>query len=168
MNLKYQLLSMVSRVINRNKCYNITMINLNCKRCEKQFSVLNKACLRRYCSDICKYVEAKCEYCDSKYCKVQQNQRFCTKDCSQKAIRSGFYHDSFFRKRYLVLLRDGFRCQYCGRSPRKERNCVLHIDHIKPRSAGGGDELDNLIASCDWCNLGKGSYYKNPRNSDNQ
>lgn len=56
------------------------------------------------------------------------------------------------RTRFQVLKRDGFTCQYCGANG---EGVVLHVDHIHPRSKGGGDELDNLITACIACNLGK-------------
>ncbi|WP_391540633.1 HNH endonuclease [Lonepinella koalarum] len=48
--------------------------------------------------------------------------------------------------------RDGFKCQYCGKSA---PDVVLHVDHINPVSKGGSDDLMNLITSCSDCNLGK-------------
>jgi predicted restriction endonuclease len=57
--------------------------------------------------------------------------------------------------RFKVLKRDGFRCHYCGRSPHKDPNVILHVDHIKPLSKGGSWDEKNLITSCKECNLGK-------------
>jgi len=60
--------------------------------------------------------------------------------------------------RYRVLVRDGFRCRVCGRSPALEAGVVLHVDHIKPRARGGGrggKSLRNLQTLCRECNLGK-------------
>jgi len=56
--------------------------------------------------------------------------------------------------RFSVLRRDGFTCQYCGKSA---PNVLLEVDHIKPRSAGGGNEDTNLVTSCRDCNRGKGA-----------
>ena len=56
------------------------------------------------------------------------------------------------RIRFEVFKRDSFTCQYCGRmSP----DVVLQVDHIKPVSKGGKNEILNLITSCADCNLGK-------------
>jgi 5-methylcytosine-specific restriction endonuclease McrA len=52
-----------------------------------------------------------------------------------------------------LLLRDDYRCQYCGRRPGARG---LNIDHVLPRSRGGRDEWDNLVISCKSCNLRKG------------
>lgn len=58
------------------------------------------------------------------------------------------------KKRFKVLQRDGFRCVYCGSTPDKS---LLHVDHVTPRSAGGGNDIGNLVTSCRDCNLGKGA-----------
>jgi hypothetical protein len=57
--------------------------------------------------------------------------------------------------RFRILSRDGFRCQYCGRSQRE--GAVLHVDHVHPVAAGGTTDEGNLITACDECNLGKSS-----------
>ncbi len=54
--------------------------------------------------------------------------------------------------RFSVFERDGFKCQYCGSQP---PSVVLQVDHVVPVSKGGGNELDNLVASCTNCNAGK-------------
>jgi hypothetical protein len=56
--------------------------------------------------------------------------------------------------RFEVLLRDGFRCIYCGRTG---QNIELQIDHLIPVSGGGSNELENLVTSCQECNQGKRS-----------
>ncbi len=50
-----------------------------------------------------------------------------------------------------VLRRDRFRCQYCGSRD------LLTIDHVMPRSRGGRDTWDNLVAACTRCNNRKGN-----------
>ena len=59
--------------------------------------------------------------------------------------------------RYKVLSRDKFRCVICGRSPAKDANIELHVDHIYPWSRGGKNTEENLRTLCFDCNLGKGS-----------
>ena len=60
------------------------------------------------------------------------------------------------RLRFRVLLRDNFKCQYCGASPATQAGVALHIDHRKPFSQGGSSDFGNLVTSCSKCNLGKG------------
>jgi DNA-directed RNA polymerase subunit RPC12/RpoP len=56
--------------------------------------------------------------------------------------------------RFEIFKRDGFKCQYCGATPNKE---VLQVDHITPVAEGGENDIDNLITSCQPCNIGKGA-----------
>ena len=48
-----------------------------------------------------------------------------------------------------VLRRDGHRCAYCGRA-------ASTVDHVLPRSRGGRDTWENLVAACLPCNGRKG------------
>ena len=57
--------------------------------------------------------------------------------------------------RFDILVRDAFTCRACGRSPRKDDDIKLHVDHIKPIHHGGKTEPDNLQVLCQDCNLGK-------------
>jgi len=50
--------------------------------------------------------------------------------------------------RRAVFVRDGHRCQYCGAS-------AENIDHVIPRSKGGGHVWDNVVAACRPCNTRK-------------
>jgi 5-methylcytosine-specific restriction endonuclease McrA len=52
-----------------------------------------------------------------------------------------------------ILLRDGFTCQYCHA---KFAAGELTLDHVLPRSRGGGSVWENLVASCFSCNNRKG------------
>jgi 5-methylcytosine-specific restriction endonuclease McrA len=53
--------------------------------------------------------------------------------------------------RTRIYKRDGNECVYCG--SKKE----LTLDHVVPKSKGGGNEWTNLVTSCFKCNLKKGS-----------
>lgn len=50
--------------------------------------------------------------------------------------------------RRAVFARDGHRCQYCGRP-------AENLDHVVPRSRGGGHAWENVVASCRACNARK-------------
>lgn len=63
------------------------------------------------------------------------------------------------RLRFKILLRDGFTCVKCGRSPLKSKNVELHVDHIIPWSKGGETIPENLETKCKECNLGKGNAF---------
>ena len=53
--------------------------------------------------------------------------------------------------RFNLFLRDEFKCQYCGSKG------DMTFDHIVPRSKGGRTTWENVVASCQKCNLRKGS-----------
>jgi len=50
-----------------------------------------------------------------------------------------------------VFRRDRYRCQYCGCADR------LTLDHVLPKSRGGRDSWENLVAACVPCNNRKGN-----------
>lgn len=52
-----------------------------------------------------------------------------------------------------VLARDNYCCQYCGAQPGRSQ---LTVDHVLPRSQGGGKSWENLVAACGPCNRRKG------------
>ena len=54
--------------------------------------------------------------------------------------------------RFEVFKRDKFTCQYCGLSA---PDVILEIDHIKPVSKGGTNDILNLVTACRECNRGK-------------
>jgi len=59
------------------------------------------------------------------------------------------YHREVSISRRGVLARDAHSCQYCG--SRAET-----IDHVLPRSRGGGHTWENVVAACRTCNVRKG------------
>ncbi len=63
-------------------------------------------------------------------------------------------------KRFRIFERDGFRCQYCGRTPPA---VILQIDHVLPVSKGGQNNEENLWTSCLACNAGKRDRVIEPR-----
>ncbi len=68
-----------------------------------------------------------------------------------KLIRTLYRSRVTFSKRN-VLVRDRFRCAYCGK-----KSSRLTIDHIIPRSRGGRTNFENCVACCRACNIRKGS-----------
>jgi hypothetical protein len=56
--------------------------------------------------------------------------------------------------RQRILNRDGHTCQACGMDGNS-------VDHIVPRSAGGGDQDWNLQTLCTSCNSAKGGGFFN-------
>ncbi|MEB3358180.1 MAG: HNH endonuclease [Synechococcales bacterium] len=51
-----------------------------------------------------------------------------------------------------ILHRDAHSCQYCGYT-----GDDLTLDHMVPRSRGGGDSWENIVTACVRCNVKKGN-----------
>ncbi len=60
--------------------------------------------------------------------------------------------------RHNIFKRDDFKCLYCG----SDRN--LTLDHVLPRSRGGGNSWTNLATCCTKCNSLKDN--KTPEEAD--
>lgn len=90
--------------------------------------------------------------CNKKFKPVNEVQKFC---CVK--------HQKIFNRRqqgvksrntnYDIFENDGFRCQYCGKTPKD--GIKLVVDHIYPVSKGGKGKRFNLITSCSKCNRRK-------------
>lgn len=63
------------------------------------------------------------------------------------------YTEGWLTIRFLVLKRDHYRCQICGRTA--QDGVKLEVDHKIARSKGGSDDLSNLWTLCFDCNRGK-------------
>ena len=68
-----------------------------------------------------------------------------------KLIRTLYINRVPFSKKN-VLVRDGFKCAYCGAERQR-----LTIDHIIPKSKGGKADFENCVSSCKPCNNKKGN-----------
>lgn len=51
-----------------------------------------------------------------------------------------------------ILRRDNYTCQYCG-----DRERMLTVDHVLPKSRGGKTSWNNVVVACKPCNLKKGN-----------
>lgn len=58
-----------------------------------------------------------------------------------------------------IFYRDSHNCQYCGCS-----GDSLTLDHVVPRSRGGGDSWENIVTACVRCNIKKGN--RTPREAN--
>jgi 5-methylcytosine-specific restriction endonuclease McrA len=60
-----------------------------------------------------------------------------------------------------IFARDHNQCQYCGK---KFVTSELSLDHVVPRSQGGGTSWDNIVCACVDCNVRKGG--RTPRQAN--
>jgi hypothetical protein len=69
-----------------------------------------------------------------------------------KAINTNFNKKMPYSKQ-SVFIRDGYKCQYCG----KELNVKnATVDHVLPTSKGGKSSFTNCVTACRVCNHWKG------------
>ena len=94
--------------------------------------------MEKYCSSCSRVFKDS----DFKFCP------YCAKPLKTRVGRQ-----SIPRKlRHLVFERDRYRCRECGATNKQTQ---LHVDHIKPVSKGGTNDLDNLQTLCEKCNMAK-------------
>ena len=60
-----------------------------------------------------------------------------------------------------VERRAGARCEYC-RMHQALQGATFHVEHVWPRSRGGGSTLSNLAWACPGCNLRKSDRVEAP------
>jgi rubrerythrin len=96
---------------------------------------------------------------DESYEKEVDEDDIQKEESGKKKMRRTKRHISD-RLRFKILLRDGFTCRKCGRSPLKKLGVELHVDHILPWSKGGETVTENLETKCKQCNLGKGNAFE--------
>ncbi len=145
-----------------------------CKKCGKLFEPYKKKKTQKYCGSTklkigCSYLvfkeknarlakkshkkfrdekrlKRKCKLCEINIGEKEPRCIYCDK-CKKKKN-----NEQNCKKRFNILKKFNFTCQYCGR---KAPEVVLHIDHIFPKSKGGRFALDNLTVACKECNVGK-------------
>jgi 5-methylcytosine-specific restriction endonuclease McrA len=65
-----------------------------------------------------------------------------------KAIRK-FYGKAVQWSKTNLFVRDGYTCQYCGKTLPAHK---LTVDHIVPQARAGKTEWENCVAACHPCN----------------
>ena len=90
--------------------------------------------------------------CDIIFKKNRHNQIYCSPECS---LEAGEQKKKEARRltTFEIFRHDGFRCQYCGRTPAD--GIKLVVEHIYPISKGGKSDRFNLTTACSECNLSK-------------
>lgn len=93
-----------------------------------------------------------CEECVSRYLLSQEKVSPLKQETSFAKAERAKMTPSL---RFAMLQRDAFTCRGCGRSPLRNEEVVLCVDHIHPVSLGGKTEPSNLQTLCFDCNSGK-------------
>lgn len=81
--------------------------------------------------------------------RITPKQKRGTKSKAAEERSNHYRTKAWFQIRREVMVRDGMRCQMCG------KDCfgkyAAHIDHIKPLAEGGADDMENLRLLCQRC-----------------
>lgn len=103
------------------------------------------------------WIQGACAVCGEQFLSPGAASRYCSLECRHVA-RSGTWIN--YLDRMAIYDRDSWTCQICGRpldtgcSPLSDDYPTL--DHIVPRSLGGGDASSNLRCACRLCNSIRG------------
>lgn len=136
--------------------------NIKCTWCGEPISTNIKT--QKYCSSKCSSeaikkpkIVKKCIMCKSEFKTNYSTQKYCCAKCRSESNKERLQGKKtpYTLLRFEILKRDKFKCQYCGRNPRED-DIKLVVDHIIPKKKGGKNTANNLITSCQDCNLGKG------------
>lgn len=87
---------------------------------------------------------------------LENKEQYDLKAQKRRALKLAATVENFTAKdvRKLIVKFDN-QCVYCGVKFSKEGDTKLHLDHIKPLSKGGKHAINNLVPSCQKCNLSK-------------
>lgn len=104
------------------------------------------------------FVQGNCIMCHTAYVSPGAASRYCSKEC--RALNRKRVHGLSMLERLAIFERDDWTCQICG----EHADWTLHhtsdwyptLDHIIPRSHGGGHEPENLRTAHAWCNSVRG------------
>lgn len=80
------------------------------------------------------------------------SQRICVPEVISLTQYNRLPDTSVAFSRRNLFKRDRFMCQYCGIRPKSDE---LTIDHVIPRSHGGGSTWENCVLACIDCNHSK-------------
>jgi 5-methylcytosine-specific restriction endonuclease McrA len=60
-----------------------------------------------------------------------------------------------------VLKRDGYKCRYCGLDGKRSFDAWLALswDHLLPKGGPNRDNLDFIVAACNFCNTADNRYF---------
>lgn len=102
-----------------------------------------------------------CPTCGDEFEAQRKTAKYCSDSCRYHAFLVTRKRITIPRDlRFSVLMRDCYRCRYCGASPAARE---LRVDHVVSVDEGGAlTDIDNLVTACQDCNSGKGSRSVDP------
>ncbi len=127
--------------------------SIECNR--KASNALSKERRKKHLVKNKKINKKRCKSCGDFFLPKTKRHGWCSTECyreTTKKVRDIAY--------FLIFERDGFRCQYCGKTPQDKIKLV--VDHIYPVKKGGKGAINNLITSCDQCNSDKSDKVLSP------
>jgi 5-methylcytosine-specific restriction endonuclease McrA len=115
-----------------------------------------------------------CIYCGKPFIPKTNVMKYCSAKCSRKCELEKAHkarelqpksYSAWYRLRFSIMVRDGFRCQYCGRTA-QDAGVKLEVDHILAKNNGGSNNPSNLITCCSDCNIGKSGLFLLTKDGD--
>lgn len=103
-----------------------------------------------------------CEPCGTPFTATHPGKRYCSSSCRERQKQRARPIPELTRtEKVAIFERDGWRCYLCGHdidpTLRWPSGHSATVDHVKPVSAGGTNDPDNLRATHWNCNEAKGS-----------
>lgn len=110
------------------------------------------------------WVNGPCVVCGATFTSPGVKSRYCSAECRSRNRQNRSYGLSWL-DRMALFARDDWTCQIClervDYGAPVQSDWYPTIDHIVPRSRGGGHEFENLRTAHRWCNSVRGdlTYY---------
>lgn len=108
-------------------------------------------------------MEKTCPTCGKEFIAERKTAKFCSDTCRYHAFLAKKKRITIPRDlRFSILMRDGFRCRYCGHQPSEHKE--LRVDHaVSIKDGGALTDPENLVTACNDCNAGKGERSVKPK-----
>ncbi len=90
---------------------------------------------------------------DPRSVTIQTGKFYTHKILDPKVAGAGYQHGPLYQRhlREHITAQWRHRCAHCGKGDWEHRT-AFNLDHVKPQTAGGPDNVRNLVWSCRLCN----------------